>query len=134
MPTTADEALFAVLAEHAGLAALLGTEENFRCYPVEAPPGVAAPFLVYQAIGTQPATTHGEGSTDSRLDGVLYQLTAIAATALAAAGIIYQARLAIEESATLKAVMTDERGVPRSEEADVHGKSADFHIWHYPDA
>ena len=133
MSTTVDAALYAVLNAHAGLAGLIGTGTAMRCYPVEAPPGATLPLLVWQEIATDPATTHGEG-TEPRLDGHLVQLTALAATGIAAGGIIYQARLAIEASTTLKAVMTDERSLPRAEEAAAHGRSADFHLWNRPDA
>ncbi len=132
--TTTDQALYTVLNAHSGLGALIGAGDAMRCYPVEAPPGATLPLLVYQVIATDPAATHAEGAADSRLDGVLAQLTALAATPLAAAAVIYQARLAIEASATLKAVMTDERSLPRAEDANCHGRSADFHIFNYPDA
>lgn len=134
MATTADQSLYEALNAHAGLGALIGTGTAMRCYPVEAPPATVLPLLVYQAISTSPATTHGEGADDPRLDGVLYQLTALADTPLQAAAVLYQVRLALEASTTLKGVMTDERSLPRSEEAQSHGRSADFQVWNYPDA
>lgn len=134
MPTTVDQALFTVLNAHSGLAALIGTSTDMRCYPVEAPPGALLPLLVYQMIATDPATTHGEGDTDPRLDGHLVQLTALAATPLQAAAILYQVRLALESPGGLKAVLTDERTLPRAEEAKAHGRSADYHLWNRPDA
>lgn len=133
MATTAEQALYTVLNAHAGLAALIGAGAAMRCHPVEAPQDTELPLLVYQVLATSPASTHGEG-TESRLDGVLAQLTALADTPLQAAAVIYQARLAIEASATLKGVMTDEGSLPRAEEADCYGKRADFQLWNYPDA
>lgn len=134
MPTTADAALYAVLNAHVGLGALIGTADSMRCYPVEAPQTAALPLLIYECVKGRPATTHGEGGTDGRLDGVRYQLTALAATALQAKGVLHQARLAIEASA-LKAVCVDpERSIPRAEEAKSHGAASDFHFWNNPDA
>lgn len=131
---TSDQALYEVLNAHGGLGSLLGVGAAMRCYPVEAPPGALLPLLVYQLITTDPATTHGEGGADPRLDAAHFQLTALALTSLEAASVLYQARLALEASATLKAVLTDERSVPRTEEAQAHGRSADFLVWNNPDA
>lgn len=129
MPKTADQAILEVLAAHSGLAALVGTEIQ----PVEATQGTPIPMLTFQVISSVPANTHGEGSTDSRLDEVRVQLTALALTQLAAANIIYQARLALEAS-SLKAVMVSERALGRADLANCHGRAADFHLWNNPDA
>ncbi len=133
MPTTADQALYTVLAAHQGLRDLgLGEGDTFRCYPVEAPPEGAVPLLFYQAITTSPNPSHGAG--EQRKDEHYYQVTALAATALAAAAMLHQVRLAIEGSEALRADLIDERALPRAEEANVHGRSADFHFWNDPDA
>lgn len=135
MAKPADQSLFEVLAAFAGLTSVLGEGANFRCFPVEATQGAVLPLLVYQQIATNPATTLDEGSEGAaRLDGCLFQLTALAATQLAAANILYQARLAIEASATLRGILTDERALPRAEEAQCHARAADFRIWNNPDA
>lgn len=132
---TADQSLYEVLAAYTGLTSLLGGPgDALRIYPVEAPPGAVLPVLVHQIISTNPATSHAEGQGDTRLDGAHFQLTALAATPLAAAAVLYQARLALEASTTLKAVLNDERSVPRAEEANCHGRSADYLVWNYPDA
>lgn len=135
MATTTDAALYPVLAAATALTSLLtaGQDGGPGIYAIEAPAAAAMPFLLYQVIATSPATTHGEGGTDSRLDGVTVQLTAIADTQLKAAAILLQARLALEAS-TLKAVMTGEQSLERDEEANAHGRTADFQIWNYPDA
>ena len=135
MSTTADQALYTVLAAHAGLQELLGGATDPRIYPIEAPPGAVLPLLIYQVISTDPQTTHAQGTgEDARLDEHRYQLTALAATQLQAAALLYQARLAIEASTTLKGVMVDERALPRAEEAKSHGRSADYLCWNNPDA
>ncbi len=136
MSTTSDEALYTVLAAAAGLTALLGTSRfGSPCiFPVEASPAEKKPMLVWQVIATNPATTHGEGGSDSRLDMVHVQLTALDATPIKCARIIYEARLAIEGSATLKGIMTGEQTLPREDDADCHGRTADFLIQNYPDA
>lgn len=133
--TTSDQALYQALAAFAALTELLGGATDPRIYPIEAPPGAVLPLLIYQVISTDPQTTHAQGTgEDARLDEHRYQLTALAATQLQAAALLYQARLAIEASTTLKGVMVDERALARAEEADAHGRSADFHLWHDPAA
>ena len=133
--TTSDQALYQALAAFAALTELLGGGPEPRIYPVEAPEEAPLALLVYQKISSTPATTHGEGVTgEEHFDGDVYQLTALAATQLQAAALLYQARLAIEASTTLKGVMVDERALARAEEADAHGRSADFHLWHDPAA
>ena len=136
MPTTADAALYTVLNAHAGLAALLGSGPIMRAYPVEAPAGAALPLLIFNVLAVDDgASTHGQGTgTDARLDGVHYELIALAETPLGAAGVLYQARLALEASTTLRGLQTGARGLPRSEDAGCHGRSADFLVWNDPDA
>lgn len=135
MPTTADAALYAVLAAHAGLQELLGGATDPRIYPIEAPAGAALPLLVYQLISLDPSLTHGTGDDgDEPLDGDSYQLTALAATQQACAAILYQARLAVEGSTTLKGVQTDERALDRADEADSHGRASTVRLWHRPAA
>lgn len=131
MSTTVDQALFTVLSAHAGLGALIGTSTDMRCYPVEAPPAAALPLLVYQVISSNPNPSHDP--TEQRKDEIVIQLTALASTQLEAAQILHQVRLALEGS-TMKGDLSDERALPRAEEANVHGRSADFHVWHNPDA
>jgi hypothetical protein len=132
--TTIDSALYTVLSAYSGLTSLLGAGDAMRCYPVEAPANARLPLLCYQVIATNPATTHQEGQGDTRLDGTLVQLTALASSQIGAAAVLYQARLALEASTTLKAVLTDERMLPRSDDANCHGRSADIQMWNYPDA
>ncbi len=129
MPTPSDQALFAVLSVHPGLLALVAD----RIYPVEAPEGAVLPMLVYQQIVSDPATTHGEGA-EARLDELTYQLTALAALPLVAAGIIYQARLALESAPNLGAVLINEQSLVRDEDANCHARAADFIIFNDPDA
>lgn len=132
---TADQSLFEALAANTALTSLLGGPgAALRIYPAEAPEGAVLPLLIYQLIAATPATSHAEGQGDTRLDSALFQLTALAATPLAAAAVLYQARLALEASTTLQAVLTGERSLPRAEEANAHGRSADFLIWNDPDA
>ena len=131
MPTTSDQALYTVLSAHSGLAALISD----RIFSVEAPQGTPLPMLVFQPTGGQSAATHGEGSSDSRLDGVNYQVTAIALTPEITAEILYQARLAIEASTSLRGIqISPERALPRSDMANAHGRMADFLVWNRPDA
>lgn len=129
MATSSQQALFAVLDAHAGV---LG-KVSHRIYQVEAPPNAQMPMLVIQLIATQQQTSHGEG-TDARLDGAHFQITALGRTPIEAADALYQARLAIEASATLRGIQTDERSLDRSEEANCHARAADFLIWNNPDA
>lgn len=134
MPITAEAALYAVLKVHAGLGALLGgTGDAMRCFPVEAPTEAALPLVVFQLIARENQTSHGEGDGESRMDGDHFQLSAMAETQLAAASVLYQARLAIE-GAGRGWVQIDERAVARSEQANCHGRQADFLIWNDPDA
>lgn len=128
---TAEQNVYTVLAATAGVAALVGS----RIYPVEGPANATLPFLVFQRISTEHVATHeqADASIASHLDGVHLQLTAIAATQLAAIEIIYQARLALERSMGLQAIMEDERSLPREEDAQAYGHSIDFLIWKNPD-
>lgn len=128
MATTADQAVYAVLSVHAGLTALVFD----RIYPVEAPQGADQPMLVYQSVSNVSEATHDEGPA-ARLDGCRYQLTALAQSPLAAQQIIYQARLALENS-NLGSIMLDERDLPRAEQANCFGRCADFQVWNDPDA
>jgi hypothetical protein len=133
--TTSDQALYQALAAFAALTELLGGGPEPRIYPVEAPEEAPLALLVYQKISSTPATTHGEGVTgEEHFDGDVYQLTALADTQQACAAILYQARLALEASTTLKGVQTDERALDRAEEADCHGRASEVRIWHRPDA
>lgn len=135
MPTTADEAFYAVAVAFPGLTSLVGgvsVEGSFRCYPGEAPEGAEVPFLIFEEISSPSLTTHDEGVA-SRLDRCAYRTTAFAATQLEAKRIIYQLRLALEQSA-LKAIKLDERSVPRADDANCFGQSADFQFWNYPDS
>ena len=135
MPTTSDQALYTVLSAASALTALLSVADagGPAIYPVEAPQGALQNILVWQIISTQSQTTHAEGGDDSRLDGVYVQLTALAPTQLQASAIMYQARVAIESSVTLKGIMTSEQSLARDENALCHGRTADFMFWNYPD-
>lgn len=128
---TAEQNIFTVLAATAAVTDLVGT----RIYPVEAPPNPQVPYLVYQRIATEPVVTHEQtdATRAGHLDGVHVQFTAIASTLLAAINIIYQARLAVERSAGLQAVWTDERTLPREERSQTFAHSGDFLIWKNPD-
>lgn len=128
MPTTAQEAIYTVLSTYAGLVALVSQ----RIYPNEAPQGEQIPLVVFNEIALDQGTsTHGEYGADPSMDGVTVQVDCIAATPLEAATILQQVRLALGTSA-LKAVMRARRQLDREEEADVHGMSGDFLVWHSP--
>jgi hypothetical protein len=128
---TPEQNVYTVLAATAGVTALVGN----RIYPVQAPTNAQLPYLVYQRIATEPVVTHEQ--TDAQrafhLDGCHFQFTAIATTVLAAATIIYQARLAVEHSAGLQAVWLNEYNIPRIEESQAFGHAADFLVWKDPD-
>lgn len=53
---TTAEAIYTALAGAAPVAALVAD----RIYPVRAPQGVAAPYVIFQHVASDPATTHGE--------------------------------------------------------------------------
>ncbi len=129
MATPSQQAINTVLAADAQLTALIAS----RLYQVEAPQGALMPLLVMHVLTTQPATSHGEGA-DARLDEVTVTLTALALTPLAAANIIYRVRQVLEASATLKGELMDERQLDRSDDANCHGRAADFRVWNNPDA
>lgn len=128
---TAEQNVYTILSSTAAVTALVGN----RIYPVEAPSSAALPYLVYQRISTEPTTTHEQNNAAeaTHLDGVHIQMTAIASTLLSAISIIFQARLAVERSAGMMAVWTDERSIPRDEAAQAFGHSGDFLFWKNPD-
>lgn len=123
----AEANVYAVLAATAGVTDLVGD----RIFPIEAPGGTALPYLVFQRISTEPAITHDQNDATkaTHLDGCHFQVTAIGATLLSAVGVIYQVRRALEYSSGLQAVWTDERSLPRNDEAQAFGHSADFLVW-----
>lgn len=124
-----EQAVYSMLAGASGVTALCGT----RIYPDEAPSMPALPYVVYQRIGTTPNPSHDQASvTAAQLDGCLFQVTAIAATTLAAASLMYQVRLAVERSASPRCLWSDERSVARDEGAQAYGRQGDFLVWHSP--
>lgn len=131
MVTSSNSALFACLSAWTGLTDLV--EDRIRAG--EAKQGEKRDMLVFQVVGGRTTTTHGEGNgTDGRLDQPFYQLTAIAATQKRCDAILWQARLALEASTTLAAVMlSPPQGLERDDDSDCHGLMQDWQISHRPD-
>jgi len=122
MPSTTQEAVYSVLSAYAGLIALVGD----RIYADEAEEGAELPFVVFREISVMAdGITHGEYDTDSRLDGVVVQVDAIAADAHTAALVLKQAEDALGKSA-YKATVQSGRQLSRDDEAEAHGQSRDF--------
>jgi hypothetical protein len=125
----AEANVYGVLAGTDAVAVLCGD----RIYPDEAPGASALPYLVIQRISTDPATTRDQGDPGAtHLDGVRLQLTAIAATPSAAAGLLHAARLALEASLGVQAIWLDQRSIGREEGAQAYGVAGDFLTWKEP--
>lgn len=118
-----ESGIFSALTNDAALSALVGS----RVYPVIAPQGVTAPFVVYQPIAAIPATTRGEAHeiSETLVQFSCYGETYAAATQVRAALVAALDCVAIAggDSPTLQ----DERS-DYEEAVELHRADADFLI------
>jgi hypothetical protein len=83
-----NDAIFAHLTHHAGLAALI----SLRCYPVRLPQEPTYPAVTYQRVSLVPTYSH---DGDSNLDRGRWQFSCWATTHTAAEAVAAQVRLAL---------------------------------------
>lgn len=119
---TTAEAIYTKLAADAAVAAIIGT----RIYPVRAPQGVSAPYVIFQQIGSDPDATHNEpaGAIHRMFQFACFATTYEAAIALRDAVIaaLDDAALSTGESPTLE----DERDGDFDDAIELYRSDADF--------
>jgi hypothetical protein len=93
------ESIFAALSADAAVTAHIGTGSTARLFPLIAPPGTAAPYVVFQLISLVPDLTLGEASASGRH---LVQLSIVAPTYAAALALAIALTAALD-SVTLAA-------------------------------
>lgn len=118
-----EEHIFARLSGDAALAALVGA----KVYPVICPPGTAAPYVIFQKVGTDPATVH-DGAGELAHD--LYQFSCVGATYAQARAVRAALKAALDGVALASGdipILSDERHDYESA-VDLHRADADFFI------
>lgn len=117
-------ALYAKLAADTAVAAIVGTD----IFPLTVAQGTAAPYIIFQQIGSDPAVTHGEaaGATHRAFQFACFAATYEGAIALRDAVIAALDTVALStgESPTL----TDERDGDYDDAAELHRADCDFSV------
>jgi hypothetical protein len=98
-----------------------------RCYPDEAPEGVARPYIVYQQAGGQ-AVTFVEAAVPSKKNG-RFQITVWADTRAAAATANLQIEAAMVTSAVLDAKPLGAPVALTDQDTNLRGSAQDFTVW-----
>ena len=121
---TAEESLYTVLTNFAGLTALIST----RTYPLLLPQDPTLPGMTYTRVTGSRQTTLVDG-TGGDLERVYYQLDAWATTIKAAYQVSAQARLALAAATTFKTVYLQDRD-GYDTDTKLFRVSTDYAIWH----
>ena len=119
---TTSEAVYTALAANAAVAAIVGT----GIYPVRAPQGTSAPYVVFQQVGSDPADTHREaaGAIHRMFQFACFATTYEAAVALrdAVTAALDSVALSTGESPTFE----DERDGDFDDAIELYRADADF--------
>jgi len=129
---TIGEAIYAHLADHAGLAALVGT----KIYPGDIPQGVTPPVVVVQLISNPPIPA---GGSSYALHGPRYQFSCWADGYKGAVDVCEQVKNALMDysgvmggtsGVTVQWCMCENEYDLYDEELRRSGRAIDFIIWH----
>ncbi|MFA5866917.1 MAG: DUF3168 domain-containing protein [Actinomycetota bacterium] len=120
-----EETLFTRLSTHAGLIALVAA----RIYPLVAPEGVAAPFVIYQRISTR--VVHAM-STDPSLESPRFQVSARGSSYASAKTVETQILAALRDytDATIQRAFYENKADLYEPDTKLYHIPVDFIIWH----
>jgi len=120
--------IFAALSDAASdTAALVGSGANCRVYPIQAPAGVALPYVIFSHIASDPDRSHA-GASSISLDLVQFSAFAETYSAAAALGDALAADLDGVVIATGSTPTLQDRRVSFETAVDLHRVDVDFVI------
>lgn len=122
-------AVYATLAGHAGLAALVAA----RIYPDVAPQGTVTPYAVWQEISVVPMNDMAGSVETGGLMNYRIQVTSWAKGsdrgATKAREVDGQVKLAMIAATGFKSLLIDSRALPFEADTKLHGFQSDFSVW-----